>query len=124
MNQSGNLHHIEFYVNNLEKSQKFWGTILKEYGWTTFQEWDEGISWKKDGGAYIVLVKVKSEFRHLENNRQAQGFNHLALFSDPNEDLDVRKEKIQKAGGKILKSLTGYLCFEGPDGLVGELYSQ
>mgnify|MGYP006310510541 CR=1 FL=1 len=58
----GLLHHIEWYVSNLMVSKAFYHWFLVEsLGYTIFQEWEEGISYKLDD-TYIVLVQTEAAY--------------------------------------------------------------
>jgi catechol 2,3-dioxygenase-like lactoylglutathione lyase family enzyme len=61
MKKEGSLNHIEIYVNNLDKSYKFWNWFLKELGYSEFQKWDDGFSMILDS-IYIVFVQTSKKY--------------------------------------------------------------
>ena len=75
----GLFHHIELYVSNLEKSVGFWGWFLQELGYSSFQKWDGGHSWKQ-GETYIVFVQAEERFLDIQYHRCRVGLNHLAFL--------------------------------------------
>ena len=63
----GKLHHIEIYVKDLEITKEFWGWLLGKLGYTEFQKWDSGISYKLDE-TYIVFVQAEKRLMILLQN--------------------------------------------------------
>jgi hypothetical protein len=45
----GLLHHVELWVPDLAVAVRSWGWLLGELGWTTYQRWDAGRSWRLAG---------------------------------------------------------------------------
>lgn len=41
------LHHVEIYVSDLETSRAFYDFLLTKLGYSLYQEWDKGLSYKK-----------------------------------------------------------------------------
>ncbi|MDG4498969.1 hypothetical protein NWE22_08260 [Streptococcus parasuis] len=41
------LHHVEIYVSNLETSRAFYDFLLTKLGYSLYQEWEDGLSFKK-----------------------------------------------------------------------------
>lgn len=115
------LHHLEFYVNDLASSLDFWGWFLEKRGYVPFQTWEQGQSWRSGDGPYLVFVQVKEPWRAVDNDRQAQGFNHIAFQALAAEDLLVLGRKLEERGAKILKASASYLCFEARDAIVAEV---
>ncbi len=129
MPNTGQLHHIEIYVADLENSIDFWGWFLGELGYELFQQWDMGKSYRL-GETYIVFVQT--EERHLDRtyHRCKPGLNHLAFHAESRKHVDEMTEKLRRrkitilyedrhpyAGGK------GYYAvfFEDPDRMKVEL---
>ncbi|GGP17119.1 hypothetical protein GCM10011346_51800 [Oceanobacillus neutriphilus] len=54
----GLIHHIELYVSDLNRSTAFWDWFLKELGYTSFQKWEGGQSWKPED-TYLVCRQKK-----------------------------------------------------------------
>src|SRR5690625_6987861 len=74
----GQLHHIELYVSNINRSIKFWGWLLEELGYQPFQNWQYGQSWKLDH-TYIVFVQVEERYLDIPYHRCRAGLNDVAL---------------------------------------------
>jgi catechol 2,3-dioxygenase-like lactoylglutathione lyase family enzyme len=123
----GAIHHLELYVSDLERSARFWGWLLAQFGYEPFQEWDDGISFRT-ASTYLVFVEAPDDSRQLD--RRAAGLNHLA-FSLPSTDLvdDLRTDlaargvrllyddRYPHAGGSDHYAV----FFEDPDGLKVEV---
>ncbi len=125
----GQLHHIEIYVSNLEKSAEFWGWFLEELGYTKFQEWKEGVSWKL-GNTYIVFVQTQEKYMDVAYHRCRTGLNHLAFYSESKKQVDTITKKVRKRGMRVLyEDMHPYaggeqhyaLYFEDPDRIKVEL---
>ena len=50
----GALHHVELWVPDLARAVRSWGWLLDELGYTPFQQWPAGRSWRL-GPTYLVL---------------------------------------------------------------------
>lgn len=123
------MHHIEIYVSNLKRSYSFYTWLLPKLGFTLYQEWDEGFSYRKKEW-YIVFVQVSKEYAAIPYHRRHVGLNHLA-FSCDSQDLinELREELIKNnvlvlyderypyAGGKEHYAL----FFEDPDRIKLEI---
>lgn len=77
----GSIHHIELYVNDLEKSLAFWGWLLEKMDYTIYQKWQDGISYKLDN-TYLVFVQVEDRFKEFPYHRCGHGLNHLAFHGN------------------------------------------
>src|SRR5215471_17297116 len=51
---TGTIHHIEFWVPDLDRAVASWGWLLDELGYQPFGHWPGGRSWRA-GTTYIVL---------------------------------------------------------------------
>ncbi len=97
----GAIHHIEIYVSDLKRSTKFWGWLLGELGYKTFQKWDGGQSWKL-GDSYLVFVQAEERFLDIRYHRCRVGLNHLAFFASSREHVDIMTEQLKVKGVKLL----------------------
>ncbi len=123
----GGLHHLEFYVADLERSARFWGDLLARFGYEPFQEWDEGISFRSSGVA-IALVAVPAGGEELD--RRSAGLNHIAFGLATRSDVDALRAALSEAGVRLLYD-DRYphaggedhyaVFFEDPDGLKVEV---
>ncbi|MEI3598284.1 MULTISPECIES: VOC family protein [unclassified Oceanobacillus] len=97
----GLIHHIELYVSDLKKTVDFWGWFLKDLGYTSFQEWENGQSWKIDQ-TYIVFVQAEDRFLDTPYHRCRVGLNHLAFYANSRRHVDEMTDKLQDRGINIL----------------------
>lgn len=125
----GQLHHIELYVTNLDKSLAFWGWILEELGYAKYQSWENGFSYIL-GQTYIVFVQVEERFENIPYHRCGVGLNHIAFHGGSKKSVDeiankLRDKKISilyedkhpYAGGENYYAL----YFEDPDRIKVEI---
>jgi catechol 2,3-dioxygenase-like lactoylglutathione lyase family enzyme len=83
---TGGLHHVELWVPDLAAAEKSWGWLLGELGWTLFQDWPAGRSWRL-GEVYLVVEESPALSGRL-HDRLAPGLNHLAFHAGPRERVD------------------------------------
>ncbi|WP_238655920.1 VOC family protein [Paenibacillus piscarius] len=95
------IHHIEINVSNLRRSAEFWGWFLSELGYTQYQQWEEGNSWKS-GNAYLVLVQTKEKYVDVSYHRSQIGLNHLAFHANSREQVDELTTMVRDKGMHIL----------------------
>ncbi|AXI77421.1 VOC family protein [Peterkaempfera bronchialis] len=73
----GTLHHVELWVPDLGRALASLGWLLETLGYTVFQSWDAGRSWRL-GPTYVVLEQ--SPALTVERyDRHRPGLNHLAF---------------------------------------------
>lgn len=99
----GLLHHIEIYVSDLKRTVDFWGWFLEELGYTPFQDWKSGRSWKMDD-TYIVFVQTEDRFLDIPYHRCRVGLNHLAFHASSRQHVDEMTSKLKEKGINILYS--------------------
>ncbi|GAA0611005.1 VOC family protein [Virgibacillus siamensis] len=97
----GLLHHIELYVSDLKRSIDFWGWFLEEMGYSPFQEWDRGKSFKM-ADTYIVFVQTEERFLDVSYHRCRVGLNHLAFHAESRQHVDDMTRKLKDKGITIL----------------------
>jgi catechol 2,3-dioxygenase-like lactoylglutathione lyase family enzyme len=97
------LHHIEIYVSDLKRSIAFWDWLLTELGYTAFQRWDRGMSWKH-GETYLVFVQAEERFLDVPYHRCRVGLNHLAFHARSRAHVDELTCKLREKGVSILYS--------------------
>lgn len=95
------IHHIEIYVSNLKNSIEFWGWLLEDLGYSLYQEWEMGQSWKQ-GETYIVFVQTEERFLDVPYHRCRVGLNHLAFHAKSKQHVDDVTEKLKAKGRTIL----------------------
>ncbi|BAC12466.1 hypothetical conserved protein [Oceanobacillus iheyensis HTE831] len=97
----GLIHHIEIYVSNLRQSQEFWGWLLEDLGYDSYQKWDKGQSWKLDQ-SYIVFVQAEDKFLDICYHRRRVGLNHIAFHATSKEHVDTLTEQLKEKQIPIL----------------------
>lgn len=118
----GQLHHIEYYVKNLSLSNNFWNWFMPFMGYVEYQKWDGGISWKHSTGTYIVFVQIEPGFLDMNNNRQANGLNHIAISGKDTKHFQDLQTELKQRDIKILTLKEKYICFEDPNNFAIEIY--
>ena len=83
----GALHHVELWVPDVTRAEATIGWLLKELGWSEFQRWPAGISWRL--GPTYVVVERSPAMADGPHERTRPGLNHLALHVTGSEAVDV-----------------------------------
>ncbi len=83
---TGGLHHVEVWVPDLDAAVESWGWLLGTLGWTEFQNWPKGRSWRL-GDVYLV-VEQSPAMTAAEHDRCRPGLNHLAFHAGPRSAVD------------------------------------
>ncbi|MFK3987501.1 VOC family protein [Exiguobacterium mexicanum] len=123
------LHHVELYVSDLNKSLMAWDWLLTELGYTVYQQWEEGRSYRF-GDTYLVFVQTEADYLEPPYHRKKTGLNHLAFHAESIEQLVSFREELTQHGFTELyadrfphaggPSYTA-LYFEDPDRMKVEL---
>ncbi|PPA69742.1 VOC family protein [Jeotgalibacillus proteolyticus] len=95
------IHHVELYVADLAKSKDYWGWLLSELGYEKFQEWEQGVSFKKEK-AYIVFVQTEEKYVEAGYHRKRIGLNHLAFWAKSIEQVDNLADQMRSRGMRLL----------------------
>lgn len=74
---TGLLHHVELWVADLPAATAEWGWLLGRLGYTSFQDWPAGRSWKL--GATYLVVERSPALTGDRHERRRPGLNHLAF---------------------------------------------
>ncbi|MEO3876686.1 VOC family protein [Nonomuraea sp. B12E4] len=84
---TGVVHHIEIWVPDLRRAVAGWQWLLEALGYTLFQDWSDGRSWRL-GATYLVLEQspALSADRH---DRCRPGLNHLAFHVADRDGFEV-----------------------------------
>ncbi|GAA2612528.1 hypothetical protein Adu01nite_04670 [Paractinoplanes durhamensis] len=94
------LHHVELWVPDLEGSSGPWGWLLTELGWTIFQDWPGGRSWKH-GEVYLVLEQSPALSGDV-HDRLAPGLNHVAFAVGSQDEVDRLTREAPEHGWSLL----------------------
>ncbi|TYP72501.1 VOC family protein [Paenibacillus methanolicus] len=95
------LHHIELYVSNLERSDRFWSWLLAQLGYERYQRWTHGVSYRAND-AYIVFVQAELRYMDVPYHRKRVGLNHLAFRAASREQVDALIEALHARGVTLL----------------------
>lgn len=91
MTSTGGLHHVEIWVPTVAQARRTWGWLLEELGWTEYQTWEHGVSWRL-GDTYLVF-EDSPERSARAHDRLRPGLNHIALHAgDPDRVEELVKE--------------------------------
>ena len=99
MPSAGMLHHLEINVSSLEKSLRFWEPLLSIFGYTEYQNWPSGRSYKLN---HTYLVFVQSDLLESSFNRRSVGLNHLAFHAESREQVDAITRWVREQGYRVL----------------------
>ncbi|MEU7821224.1 VOC family protein [Catellatospora sp. NPDC049133] len=94
------LHHVEVWVPDLAATERSWGWLLTELGWTEHQRWAAGVSWRH-GTAYVVF-ECSPDLTGGRHERRAPGLNHLALHAGSPADVDRLVAAAGEHGWRLL----------------------
>ena len=118
----GQIHHVEYYVNDLSTTKNFWGWFLEKFDYVEYQKWDTGISYAHKNKTYIVFVEVEAKYRELVNNRQAAGLNHIAFKGRDQNSLRELVQELQQMNIKIQTQRDDAICFIDPNNFAVEVF--
>lgn len=101
MTKTGLLHHVEIYVDDLQATIDFWGWFLARLGYSVFQQWEAGISFKMHE-TYIVFVQTEAKHKDSGYHRCHSGLNHLAFHAESREFIDTITAELRTRNIPIL----------------------
>ncbi|SDY21436.1 Catechol 2,3-dioxygenase [Micromonospora pattaloongensis] len=102
MNQpiTGTLHHVEVWVPDLQRAVTSWEWLLRQLGYTEYQNWPAGRSWQL-GPTYIV-VEQSPALSGPDHDRCRPGLNHLAFHIGSTELVDALTAQAPQHGWTLL----------------------
>ncbi|MER5639080.1 VOC family protein [Kitasatospora sp. NPDC002227] len=83
----GAIHHVEIWVPDLGRAVISFGWLLEALGYTMFQSWNDGRSWRL-GPAYLV-VEQSPALTADRHERCRPGLNHLAFHVENATAVDA-----------------------------------
>jgi catechol 2,3-dioxygenase-like lactoylglutathione lyase family enzyme len=97
---TGMVHHFEIWVPDLRRSSVSWQWLLEALGYTLYQDWPDGRSWRL-GATYLVLEQspALTADRH---DRCRPGLNHLAFHVESSALLDALVERSSAHGWTLM----------------------
>lgn len=99
---SGAIHHIELWVPDLDRGAAEWGWLLGQLGYTPFQHWAAGRSWRH-GHTYLV-IEHSPDMGSGEHDRRRPGLNHLAFHAGDRRQVDDIVHRAADNGWTLLFS--------------------
>lgn len=93
------LHHVELWVPDMERAESTLGWLLTSLGWTEYQRWSAGVSWKMDR-TYVVVEQ--SPAMTGGHDRMRAGLNHLALHAGTRAEVDALTEQALSHGWRLM----------------------
>lgn len=97
---TGRLHHVELWVPDLAEAQRSWGWLLTELGWTEYQRWAHGVSWRL-GPTYLVFEDSPAR-QGDAHDRLRPGLNHIALHAGPPERVERLAKEAAEHGWRLM----------------------
>ena len=95
------LHHVEVNVSHIGRSTRFWGFLLAELGFSPYQTWEGGRSWRL-GDTYLVFVQVAERHADRGFHRSGTGLNHLAFHGGSRDNVDRLADELRRRGTPML----------------------
>ncbi|KIL52778.1 VOC family protein [Jeotgalibacillus campisalis] len=95
------IHHLEIYVSDLKQSREYWSWLLTALGWSPYQEWEKGFSYRSRE-AYLVFVEAEAAYKKEGYHRKRIGLNHLAFYAESKEQVDELADEMKKRRERLL----------------------
>ncbi|MFC8511146.1 VOC family protein [Streptomyces sp. NPDC057411] len=125
---TGTLHHVELWVPDIGRAAASFGPLLEALGYSSFQSWERGRSWRL--GATYVVVEESPALSARAHDRLRPGLNHLAFHVATRAEFDRLVDGAVRGGWRLLfpdrhphaggeRTCAGYL--ENEDGFEVEL---
>ena len=83
----GSLHHVELWVPDLARATTEWGWLLGQLGYTPFQDWPDGLSWRL--GTNYLVIEQSPAMTASDHDRLRPGLNHLAFHAGTRRHVDT-----------------------------------
>ncbi|MBF8186495.1 VOC family protein [Nonomuraea sp. K274] len=97
---TGTLHHVEIWVPDLRRAIACWEWLLEALGYSRFQDWDDGRSWRL--GATYLVVERSPALTADRHDRRRPGLNHLAFHVGSRGALDALVEQAPGHGWTLM----------------------
>jgi catechol 2,3-dioxygenase-like lactoylglutathione lyase family enzyme len=81
------LHHVEYWVVDLDEARREWGWLLERLGYEPDGAWDDGSTWIL-GDTYLTFT-VSPNTHGANHDRRVPGLNHLAFHGGDSADVDL-----------------------------------
>lgn len=97
---TGTLHHVELWVPDLDRAVASFGWLLAAMGYSLYQEWDKGRSWRL-GATYLVFEQSPA-LAADQHERCRPGLNHLAFHVAGTDLVDALTAEAQQHGWRLM----------------------
>jgi catechol 2,3-dioxygenase-like lactoylglutathione lyase family enzyme len=94
-------HHVEINVSHLKTTKDFWGWLMPELGFSLYQEWDQGVSFK-NGSSYLVFTQTEEKYRDGVFHRKRTGLNHLAFWAKSRAHIEEIRVQLKERNTFLL----------------------
>ena len=98
---SASVHHIELWVPHYSAARARWGWLLESLGWTDYQDWPGGHSWRAPDGVYLV-IEQSVDMLAGPQDRMRPGLNHVALAVGSADAADALVAEAAAHGWSLL----------------------
>ncbi|MEU6755506.1 VOC family protein [Streptomyces sp. NPDC046685] len=96
----GMLHHLELWVPDLERAAVSFGWLLEALGYTLFQSWGNGRSWRL--GATYLVIEQSPALTADGHDRCRPGLNHLAFHVESPATMDALVAEAPQHGWSLM----------------------
>jgi catechol 2,3-dioxygenase-like lactoylglutathione lyase family enzyme len=94
------LHHLELWVPDLAAAIGSWGWLLDQLGWSVFQDWAAGRSWRCE--ATYLVIEQSPALSAATHERLRPGLNHIALHAGDRSRVDRLAATAPQHGWSLL----------------------
>ncbi|MBO1414791.1 VOC family protein [Streptomyces sp. FH025] len=94
------LHHVEIWVPDLDRAVVSFGWLLEALGYTLFQSWNDGRSWRL-GETYLVFEQSRA-LTADRHDRCRPGLNHLAFHIQDHDTVDTLVSEAPRHGWSLM----------------------
>ncbi|MBO1413093.1 VOC family protein [Streptomyces sp. FH025] len=94
------LHHVELWVPDLDRAMAGFGWLLDAMGYTLYQEWDKGRSWRL--GATYLVIEQSPALTSDQHDRRRPGLNHLAFHIEGKDMVDALTTEAVRHGWHLM----------------------
>lgn len=100
VDDTGALHHLELWVDDLDRALASWGWLLGALGYTQGETWSTGCSWAH-GATYLVL-EAGHDVGAGGHDRLRPGLNHVAFHAGTADRVDALVRQATEHGWTLL----------------------
>lgn len=129
----GSINHLRLTVSDIRRAEGYYTPLLKCLGYELVERDVERLAWAGWSShgllQWFILSKSQPELAHLQHNRYAVGFHHLAWNTSSREAVDEFHRELIRLGVEVLDAPAEYdyepgyyaVFFKDPDGLKLEV---